>query len=199
MPPRAERHTVAVAQRAERRNVDPEATGSKPVRHPDFLYPGGGTADSPGSDPGGRTALRVRIPPRVLRGTEWQVQRTAGREMCRRPIAVPCTLSPVPCCFAPVAQRTRAPDYGSGGPRFESWRRHFREIAQSAERPLWEREARGSSPRLSTGVGTGRSSARKSAGFGYQRPAVRIRASRLQDDGGLAELADCARVLTARA
>ena len=67
---------------------------------------------------------------------------------CEGPIAVPCTLSPIPCFQAPVAQRTRAPDYESGGPRFESWRRHFRDVAQLAERPLWEREARGSSPRV---------------------------------------------------
>ena len=127
-------------------------------------------------------ALRVRIPPRVLRG---QVQ-GGGQPAETSTKADCCPLSPAPCplpFFRPVAQRTRAPDYGSGGPRFESWRRHFREIAQLEERPPWEREARGSSPRLSTGVrdGTGRSSARQSAGFGYQRPAVRIRASRLQD------------------
>lgn len=80
----------------------------------------------------------------------------------------------------------------------------FRDVAQLAERPLWEREARGSSPRVSTGVvvGTGRSSARSER-------SLRVREARGSNprvptvvrwfDGGLAELANCARVLIARA
>ena len=218
---------VAVAQVAERRNVDPEATGSNPVRHPFncrgqvtgtacpsaafrrlspvpyplVLYPGGGTADSPGSDPGGRTALRVRIPPRVLCG---QVQ-GGGQPAETSTKADCCPLSPVPCplrFFAPVAQRTRAPDYGSGGPRFESWRRHFSRDSSVGRAPaLGAGGPRFESASLDWGArwGTGRSSARKSAGFGYQRPAVRFRASRLQDRWRVGRVADCARVLTARA
>ena len=119
-------------------------------------HPGGGTADSPGSDPGGRTALRVRIPPGVLRRMRDVVQpdsrHGASVRVGRLLSPVPCHLSPA---VAPVAQRTRAPDYGSGGPRFESWRRHVRwktgRSSVSAERSLRVREARGSNPRVPTG------------------------------------------------
>lgn len=101
-------------------------------------------------------------------------------------MAACCPLCPSPVRHhAPVAQRTRAPDYESGGPGFESWRRHFRrfrDVAQPEERPLWEREVRGSNPRVSTG-GRKRDVAQpgQSARFGCERPAVRIRASRLMD------------------
>ena len=113
--------------------------------------PGGGTADSPASEAGGRSGIEGSNPSQgTLRGS---CGGCGGQpaEMMKKADRCP----PFPVHFprsvsAPVAQRTRAPDYESGGPRFESWRGHLRDVAQLAERPLWEREVRGSSPRVST-------------------------------------------------
>ena len=68
-------------------------------------------------------AVGVRIPPGALWiGSRWMGGRRWPREAM--PSRCPHPLEPVPCCFALVAQWNRAPDYGSGGPRFESWRGH---------------------------------------------------------------------------